>query len=332
MTEADILEFRNELTDRRRRLEGAVAGTGGLPQLTRLLQEVDEALQRIEVGLFGRCDTCHDDIEKDRLRIDPLIRTCLDHLTPEEQRALEQDLALATRVQGTMLPQRNLRAAGWEVSFHYEPAGAVSGDYCDLISGNDPAGDLFFLLGDVAGKGVAASMLMACLRAIVRTLADANLPLQTLVERANRLFCESVLPSHYATLVLGRAAPSGELEICNAGHCPPLLVRPGAIETIEATGLPLGLFCSSPYEVRRARFSRGDLLVLCTDGLLEARHGSGAEYGMGRLKEVAAACYGKSSRALVESCLQDLRAFRAGAPPSDDLSIMALGRAESAAR
>ena len=84
MTEADILEFRNELTDRRRRLEGAVAGTGGLPQLTRLLQEVDEALQRIEVGLFGRCDTCHDDIEKDRLRIDPLIRTCLDHLTPEE--------------------------------------------------------------------------------------------------------------------------------------------------------------------------------------------------------------------------------------------------------
>lgn len=328
MTQADILEFRTELDDRRRRLEGALTGAGALPQLTRLLHEVDEALRRIDAGLYGVCDVCHDDIEKDRLRIDPLIRTCLDHLSPEERRVLEQDLDLAARVQGTMLPQRDLRAAGWEAAFHYEPAGAVSGDYCDLLPGKDSKGDLFFLLGDIAGKGVAASMLVACLRAIVRTLADSDLPLGALAERANRLFCESVLPSHYATLVLGRASPSGDLEICNAGHCPPLLVRPGGLETVAATGLPLGLFCSSPYEVRRVRLSRGECVVLCTDGLLEARDRSGVEYGMARLEKVVAGRHGGSSRGVIDACLRDLRTFRSGASPSDDLSLMAIGRTE----
>src|SRR5438876_894777 len=84
------------------------------------------------------------------------------------------------------------------------------------------------LLGDVSGKGVAASMLMAHLQAMFRTLVSTKLPLDQIPERASRVFCESTLPTHYATLVCGKASPNGELEISNAGHLPPLLVHQGA--------------------------------------------------------------------------------------------------------
>jgi hypothetical protein len=106
---------------------------------------------------------------------------------------------------------------------------------------------LFSAIGDVAGKGVAAAMLMSHLSAMLRTLITVGLPLSDLMERASRVFCESTLPMHYATLVCGRASSSGEIEVCNAGHPPPLLVRADEIERLDATGLPIGMFCSERF-------------------------------------------------------------------------------------
>ena len=136
----------------------------------------------------------------ERLIANPLTRLCLDHLSPKEQRALEDDLELAARIQTGLLPQPSQKIDGWEIAYHYQPAGIVSGDYCDLISSDDQS--LLFVLGDVSGKGVAASMLMAHLQAMFRTLISINLPLEEIVERASRVFCESTLPTHYATLGL----------------------------------------------------------------------------------------------------------------------------------
>lgn len=129
------------------------------------------------------------------------------------------------RCRGTLTWPRNcsatcyrksgLRAGGWETSFHYEPVGPVSGDYCDLIPSD---GQLFFVLGDVSGKGVAASMLMTQLHALFRSLTKMALPLGQMVSQANRVFCESALAGQYATVVCGQAKPTGEVEIHNAGH------------------------------------------------------------------------------------------------------------------
>ena len=110
---------------------------------------------------------------------------CLDHLTPAEARALEQDLNLAARVQRGLLPPREALIDGWEAAHHYQPAGAVSGDYCDLIRADN--GDAYFLLGDVAGKGVSAAMLMSHLSALLRTLVSVGLPLSQLMERTSRV-------------------------------------------------------------------------------------------------------------------------------------------------
>lgn len=320
--------IRTRLIDRRRKLESAIARSKGAARLAELLQEVDSALERMEAGSYGLCDVCHESIEKDRIIADPLVRTCLDHLTFEERRALEQDLTLAARIQGLLLPKQNVSIGGWEIYYHYEPAGAVSGDYCDLVSTDGEEGEAFLLLGDVSGKGVAASMLMAHLHAIFRSLITIGLPVERLVERANRIFCESTMSAHFATLVCGKAGKSGELEICNAGHCPPLLLRGGAVASLEATGLPVGMFCSGEYSAKRIRLAAGDTLFLYTDGLSEARSNSDAEYGVERLSALLKNRSALGPQALVDACREDLEAFLAGAPKKDDLTIMVVRRAE----
>jgi len=313
--------FRDQLLDRRRRLESAALPAAA--DVARLLKEVDEALRRIDVGAFGLCETCHDPVEADRLLADPLTRFCLDHLTPVEQRALEQDLELASQIQRGLLPKTEARYDGWDFAYHYEPAGPVSGDYCDLIYGRD--GTLYFALGDVAGKGVPAAMLMSHLSAMLRTLISVDLPLAALMERASRVFCESTLPSHYATLVCGRAATSGEVEICNAGHPPPLVIREQGITAIDATGLPIGMFGSEQFSSRVVRLEAGESLLLYSDGLVEAETSAGAEYGIERLSALASSGARLAPAAMVGACVRDLVAFR-GAKTSDDLTVMAIRR------
>src|SRR5215469_18238745 len=181
----DLSLLRDQLLVRRHRLEAA-AIKSQTANLVQLLEEVDKALERVEFGSYGLCEKCHDTVEARRLLADPLTRFCLDCLKPNEQRALEQDLQLAARIQAGLLPAQDLSAAGWKSSYHYEPAGLVSGDYCDLLHDGK---HLYFMVGDVSGKGVAASMLMANLHAMFRALIPARLPLAQLVERANRIFC-----------------------------------------------------------------------------------------------------------------------------------------------
>jgi phosphoserine phosphatase RsbU/P len=318
--------LRTQLLERRERLESAIAEFEETPHLVHLLQEVDAALQRMDIGSYGLCEVCHDPIEEDRLVADPLVRNCLDHLTPGQRRALEQDLDLASRIQRGLLPKQSLSFAGWEVYYYYEAAGPVSGDYCDLVSTG--RSDLFFLLGDVSGKGVAASMLMAHLHAIFRSLITLDLPVSQLVEQANRVFCESTTPEYFATLVCGKASGSGAVEVCNAGHCPPLWVRGGEVTSIEATGLPVGLFCSGQYSVKKMQLAAGDGLLLYTDGFSEARNGSDDEYGVERLSKLAGGCHGLSPRALIGICLEDLAAFQSGTPKTDDLTLVAVRRVE----
>jgi phosphoserine phosphatase RsbU/P len=313
---------RDQLIDRRQKLETALVKFSESGSLRQLLQEVDAALERLGAGSYGLCEVCHDPVETERLISDPLARFCLDHLSPHEQQALERDLEMAARIQAELLPQPDSAFGSWQVARHYEAAGPVSGDYCDLAP--DGAGILYFMLGDVSGKGFAAAMLMTQLHAMFRSLKSVGLPLTQIVERASRLLCESSLPTQYATLVCGKADTAGAVEICNAGHLPVLWLNGGDVKAIDATGLPVGVFSEQQFSSHNLRLQPGDSLLLYTDGLSEARDVHGAEYGIERLTKLAPAIRASSPRAMISSCLEDLEMFSGGARKSDDLTMMAI--------
>lgn len=327
--QAETHLFQSELVQRRSRLERAVERNRDDANLAHLLTEVDAALQRVEKGTFGLCETCGGEIEHDRLLADPLIRYCLEDLTPSEQRALQQDLQLAAEIQRGLLPQRDLATKGWEIAHHFAPAGPVSGDYVDVVLPGEDDGHTYFLLGDVSGKGVAASLLMANLHATFRTLLATRPPIETLMERANRLFCESTMASQYATLVCAKASPEGEVEIANGGHCPVLVASGGRTRVVQAGGLPLGMFCGTQYAPERCHLDPGDLMLLYTDGVIEARDRDDAEYGQDRLVglfnglDQAAR---RSARSLAQACLDDLARFLGGGAHHDDVTVMAVRR------
>jgi sigma-B regulation protein RsbU (phosphoserine phosphatase) len=325
MATAERTYLRSELERRRERLRSALETPSSEASLSSLLTEVDAALARMEDGSFGICETCHETIEKERLLADPLLRFCLDDLTREEQRALESDLALAGSIQRALLPPADFRAAGWQVRYHYAPAGPVSGDYCDLLESN---GDLLFLLGDVSGKGVAASMLMSHLHATFHSLANTGLALSRMVEAANRIFSESTLAGQFATLVVGRASRDGAVEFVSAGHLPILHLRDNEAKSEGATGVPLGMFTNTSFPVHRLSLGAGEGLLIYTDGLTEARNAAGEEFGIGRIRDVAARRHAEAPEALITGCLADLRQFTAGAKQGDDLTLLMLRRVD----
>ena len=322
--------FREALQDRKRRLVSAMADTRTDERLTHLLTEVDAALGRLEDGSYGICEVCHDPVEQDRLVADPLVRFCLDHLSAAERRALEADLEQAGTVQRALLPARDCRAAGWHVHYHYRPAGPVSGDYCDVIvpngAGGGKDGCVFFLLGDVAGKGVAACLLMTQLHGMFRSLISVQMPLEQLLGAANRMLCETATAGQYATLVCGRSAANGEIEIASAGHLPVWMARDGKVSSAGATGFPLGLFRDSTYTTHKFRTAAGETVVIYTDGLSEAQDADGNEYGGKRLHEFLSGKHHLPAGELSSACLSDLEAFCAGRPLKDDLTLMVVRR------
>lgn len=318
--------FRDQLVERREKLEHALTHAHHNEQLLHLLSEVDAALERIATGTFGLCETCHEPVEMDRLQVDPLIRNCLDHLTAAEQRALKRDLDLAFQIQKSLLPKNHLRHGHWHAAYHYEPAGAVSGDYCDIIVPESDGRRMFFFLGDVAGKGVAASILMAHLHAMFRSLPITEISLGELVARANRIFCDGTPSGHFATLVSGTTSLSGDVELSNAGHPSPLVVGRSGVQAIPSMTTPIGLFCQSDFPTAHITLQPGESLVLYSDGLTEATNAGGEQYGEARVVNLLRRTGSTSPSALLGAIVQDVQSFKGTAAKTDDVTILVLQR------
>ncbi len=318
---AYLNQIREQLVVRRQSLETALSHHE-TSQMQHLLQEVDQALNKLETGNFGVCQNCHESIEVDRVMADPLVTFCLGCLTPAQQRALEFDLDLAARMQSGLLPPDKASLEGWETAYHFRPARIVSGDYCDLIA--DGRGGLYFILADVAGKGVSAAMLTASLRAVFRALIPTADCVGVLLEQANRLFCESALSGQFATLVFGHITPSGDVKLANAGHLPVLIARDSDVDVLESTDLPFGMFCSQQFTVQQTKLEPRDTLVLYTDGICEAQNAAGEELGLQSLRELIRERKMREPCEVVQHCRALLDGFRGDGERLDDETMLAI--------
>lgn len=245
----------------------------------------------------------------------------------DEKKGLD-DSSRAQRLQSMLLPKRGFVLPEWETYYDYAPAGPVGGDYCDLVAVD---GKLYFLLGDAVGKGIAGSMIASQLHSLFRALLPLALPLNQLFERINRIFCESGATDYYATLVCGRGSCDGGIELVNAGHLPPFIVRSSQAMPLAATGLPLGLFYSTTYDVIELKLVPRETLLFYTDGVTEARNAVDLEYGTERLVSLAIERGNCCPEELVRACVEDVIAFSAGLPPMDDRTVMALRHAPRSA-
>jgi sigma-B regulation protein RsbU (phosphoserine phosphatase) len=187
-----------------------------------------------------------------------------------EKHRLEEDLRGAARIQESLLPEGKPVLDGWEVAGSSRLCSAVGADYYDFAVDR---GALLLALGDVAGKGLAAALCMAALRAAVRALWTDEDPLPRLVSRINENLCQTLPPNRFATLFLGRLQPgSGELLFINAGHASPVLVpRAGGLARLEEGGTILGAFPAGEWGAGHAVLAPGDVLVLLSDGVMEAQ-------------------------------------------------------------
>jgi len=324
MENFELVQIREQLNERRVRLTSAISTSNEPHNLVSLLQKVDTALERMDKGIYGLCEVCHDAIEDDRLRADPLITVCLDDLSEAQQRMLELDIILASKIQSALLPKNHLSEFGYEISYHYQPAGPVSGDYCDIVI-DEKKENILFVVGDISGKGIAASMLMTHVHALVHSLIELNLSVNEMMERVNRLFCESSLYSHFITMVCGKISKDGKVEIANAGHCLPVVIKKNDIVNLDSTGMPLGVFQSGEYLKSELYLENGETILLYTDGLSEANLGED-EYGVERINYLASKNYNIPPKQLINCFLTDVFGFTKNSSLRDDLSIMAIHR------
>jgi len=184
---------------------------------------------------------------------------------------------------------------------------------------------LHLLLGDVAGKGLAASLLQSQLHALFRALAPTQSTLPELLGRVNRLFFEATSTNRYATLTVMRLYADGRVVLANAGHPRPLLADRRGVRPIEDASLPLGMLDEVTYREREIQLRPGDTLFLYADGLTEAWR-DGDEYGEGRAAAALRRARDLSPRDLLAYCRRDLERFVEAASGGDDLTMVAVRR------
>ena len=206
--------------------------------------------------------------------------------------SLKGELEVAREIQLAMLPTGTYSAGDADICGVTRPANTVGGDFYDVLPlADDPEGRVIVTIGDVAGKGSPAALLMALLLAVLRTLVDEKLEARALVARLNRQICRHSPGSRFITLFYGVYTPStGALTYVNAGQNPPLLRRAdGSIERLGGTGIALGMFESSTYEAATTAVNHGDLLVLYSDGITEAENPAGQPFEESGLERFLAA-------------------------------------------
>ena len=235
------------------------------------------------------------------------------------------ELAVGRAVQLALLPDRNPELAGWSIWLYTRPANDVGGDLVDYLA--LPGGRLGLMLGDVAGKGLGAALLMAKLQATLRALAPETAALDGLGGRLNAIFCRDGLPNRFATLVYLELHPgSGSVHLLNAGHLPPLVLGGGGLTEMEPVAPPLGILPDAEYPEQRLQLTVGERLVAYSDGVTDARNTAGEMFGDDRLRALLTESLSLGPADLGMRLLSEILKFSGDERLPDDLSLIILQR------
>jgi sigma-B regulation protein RsbU (phosphoserine phosphatase) len=266
----------------------------------------------------------------------------------KEKERLESEIEIARQVQNQLFPRATPETQGLCLTAFCQPARMVSGDYYDYAAAGP--GRIAIAIGDVAGKGISAALLMAALQSSLRAQLQASLEQVSVeavraaansglsfdagaavcvstarvVARINRQLHEATPPEKYATFFLGiYEEASGDLTYTNAGHLPPLLLRRGgAQEELDVTGTVVGLFPSIEYGEARVRLESGDMLVCFTDGATESENAFGEMFGEQRLVETIAANANRSEEDMIQAALSAVREWTGAGELADDFTVL----------
>jgi len=287
---------------------------GGVDYLTKPFQ-MEELHARVETHL--------------KLRRQQIELEEYSHYLETARERVKLDLELARGVQRGFLPLRLPEVPGYEFFAHYEAAYEVGGDYYDFIL--LPQRRIAVLLGDVAGKGVVAALLMAKLSADARFCMLTEHDPAAAVTRLNALMIRSGIADRFVTLVAAVLDPEGHtVTLVNAGHPPPLIyhLSTHTVEDApgnEAAGLPLGVVEGFEYHSFQVSLAPGDSILAFTDGVTEAMNAHDLQL---QTKGVHAAVHGESysTRALGERVVKVVKEFASGRSQQDDIALVGLGR------
>jgi serine phosphatase RsbU (regulator of sigma subunit) len=243
----------------------------------------------------------------------------------EEERRSRLELEHAAEIHARLLPAGLPSVPGFDLAGHNAACRTVGGDYYDFLRRGDSR--IALALGDVAGKGMPAALMMSSLQARVQALAEERYDLATWMARLDRSIAPHCPPNRFITLFLCELdASAAELAYCNAGHNPGLIVRPdGSVQDLPATGTVLGLLPGACYVERRSRFDRSDLLALYSDGVTEATRGE-EEFGLERLTALLVAHRTEPAQAIVAAVREALDEWGGSGPAEDDVTLLVARR------
>jgi serine phosphatase RsbU (regulator of sigma subunit) len=240
--------------------------------------------------------------------------------------SLKNDLEIARDIQQAMLPSGLYDAPGVQTVGFSRPANTVGGDFYDILPLDD--GRLVVAVGDVAGKGSPAALLMALLLAMLRTLVEEKLEPAELVTRLNVQVTRHTPGTRFITLFYAVFDPrTGELTYVNAGHTPPLLLRnDGSIERLTAGGIALGMFAHSTYETGHATIQPDELVATYSDGITEAENPKGQPFDESGLESTLRANRDLEISAVGKAVVRAVELYTADTRLADDLTILLLRR------
>ncbi len=247
---------------------------------------------------------------------------------------LDYDLQLARQIQRNLLPRNPPRIAGVDFAVHYEPAFHVGGDFYDFLW-LDPQ-RLAMVVGDVSGKAISGALFMARVTSEIRFAAPVESHPRRIIQRVNRALAEVAEDGMFVTMAfLSLDLTQQILRFSNAGHTTPALLRGGKVTPLEypsARCLPVGVEARVEVAEAQVKLIPGDVLVLYTDGIIEARSMKGEFYGVPRLHSVLEKCGGSTARKVLEAVLADVDRFVEDAPQADDQTVVCLAISETSGK
>lgn len=235
------------------------------------------------------------------------------------------ELQAGRAVQMALMPERAPSLQGWDIWMLTRPANDVGGDLVDSLDLSP--GRVGLVLSDVAGKALPAALLMAKVQSTLRALASDEVSLGDLASRTNEILCRDGLPNRFATLVyLNLRDDSGQVQLLNAGHPPPIVVSGSRLHQLQPGNMALGLMTGVTFAEQAVELQPGELLVAYSDGVTEAQNEAGDFFGEDRLQAVLPVLKDVSARDGGLRLLETIDRFTGDRRPHDDLSLIVLKR------